>query len=66
MFSPTVHFLVLVVNTFSRFGFDRRYFVSLLSKSHLDLFVGGFCGTSVINPLVFRAELVPISVSSSP
>ena len=66
MFSPTVHFLVLVVNTFNRFGFDRRYFVNLLSKSHLDLIVGGFCGTSVINPLVFRAELVPISVSSSP
>ena len=65
MFSPTVHFLVLVVNTFSRFGFDRRYFVNLLSKSHLDLFVGGFCGTSVINPLVFRAELVPIFVSAS-
>ena len=65
MFSPTVHFLVLVVNIFSRFGFDKRYFVNLWSKSHLDSFVGGFCGTSVINPLVFRAELVPIFVSAS-
>lgn len=66
MFSPTVHFLVLVLNTFSRFGFDRRYFVNLWSKSHLDFFVGGFYGTSVINPLIFRAELVPIFASASP
>ena len=66
MFSPTVHFLVLVLNTFSRFGFDRRYFVNLWSKSHLDIFVGCFYGTPVINPLIFRAELVPIFVSASP
>ena len=65
MFSPTVHFLVLVVNIFSRFGFDKRYFVNLWSKSHLDSFVGGFCDTSVINPLVYKAELVPIFVRAS-